>query len=143
MKNKKSQSSLIQQARQNLLESALDGTRTLKFIEALENFGHEYFRRSDDDAKLFVEGLQNIRTAVNNKIAKNVSDAFIFAEVSEGLNDFAYERLKMLSSGNYILIRYLEKYGNVPFSWSSKIEEDFKKEIEEVVEKETARRKAN
>jgi hypothetical protein len=46
----------------------------------------------------------------------------------------------MLSSGDYILIRYLEKYGNVPFSWSSKIEEDFKKEIEEVVEEETERR---
>lgn len=132
MKNNK----IIKEVTKNLKENALEMERMMRFVDAFRNIGFHMFDRSSDGlGKEFQEGLTKIRNAINGKYCQNMVNCFMWVGADDDIKDLALEKLeeRFDEKNRYIVMDFLEKYGNLPHTWKTKDENDLREEVKEKI----------
>ena len=136
MKNNKS---LLDIAKENVLEIALELERSIRYIDALQRFGWSMFSniRYNAESKDFTSGLQQARDALYARYCRALADCFLWVGVDEGIKDKSLEMLKerFKTESRMEIMGFLEKYGNVPNSYYEKDSQTFRAEVLEEIEK--------
>lgn len=131
---------LIKKAEKNILFAAKEAELTIKFIDALSNYGNKAFPRHDTDMCIhFFEGLQMMRNAVYTLYMHKIVDCFNLVGVGgRDVINYSKEKMKKIFDDkyNYHVMQFLDKYGNIKSHYSEEDEKDFRQEVKEALESE-------
>lgn len=105
----------------------------LKIIDALNNFGnracHEYVGK-----KKFFEGLSLMREAIYAEQSQALRECFYLVGVGgKEAEKYSIEMFEKVFCGDYAIMRFLEQWGDNPYSYKTKDEEEFKEECAEAL----------
>jgi hypothetical protein len=128
--------SLIDQAKQRTLETAIEAERLQRALDAWSNVGVNFFDKYTDpaDRETFLDGVQLMRNAIANKMFRAMGDHVMFFEDCKCMKDVLKERIEKYKEGKHSLMPFLNKWGRMPTSWPAEEEKQFQKEFNELHE---------
>ena len=121
---------LIKQAEENLVNICKvfdDLQEILKAISSVGNkYCHEYVAKND-----FLEGLQMMTRAIDKEHANAVRNCFMFAGVGgEKAKQYSLKMFREIfnEKERFAIMHFLDKYGQIPSSYKSTEEEEFRRQ---------------
>jgi hypothetical protein len=135
---KKPDTRLIDEARKNVLETALEMERTIRYIDALRSFGYSIFDPMlDDESRQFHDGIAKCRSAIFSKYGRALANCFMWVGIDKGLKDYSLQKLRdrFSKEEEKEIMSFLSCWGNIPHSYDGNIEETFRSEVLEEIER--------
>lgn len=130
-----SEKDYIKQAEQNAINRSRYFCDVIKVLDLLGRFGNAA-TREHVGRKEFFDGLGKIRNAVYAEYVDAMKDCFMFVGVG-GVEALEYSKEKFeehFGEDRYLIMNFLDQWGQLPGSWSGKVEEEFKKQAKEKIE---------
>jgi len=127
-------SEFIKQAEEMAIARAKEMSDMLEVLDALNMAGGRMFQ-IPEQIKDFSDGMQLIRKSFYAKYLNAISDCFLMVGVGgEKAAEYSREKFEELFSGNrYTIMNFLDKYGNIPTSYKTKDEKEFRDEAKELL----------
>lgn len=124
---------LIKEATQHVLNRAKFFTDMMDVMDSMQhsvnNYANEYVGAPD-----IREGFAKVRAGLYKELQKQLADAFIFSGVGgDEAEKYSREQARRVFGGNYAVMQFLSKSGQLPRSWACATEEAFRKELEEAL----------
>jgi hypothetical protein len=129
---------VLKEAEKNVVKIARFWQDMLKICDALNIVGNNACREhvARDD---FFKGLNILRNAMYRELVHSMSDCFVFSGVGgKEINDFSREQFEKLFHNDpkeckFVIMNFLEQFGQRPSSWYSDEEEKFRKQATEKI----------
>lgn len=139
MRNSKS---LLEEARQNILNICMDLQETMKILETLQSKGHHYFSEGrwyiqSIESTEFAEGISKMRNAIYSYYCKMIERAFCLIGVpNEKMQIYAKKKfVERFGDDDNEIMSFLTENGHSPGAYKASIQEEFRKEIDEEIKK--------
>ena len=129
--------SYIKKAVKKAIKNAKYFDDMFSVLDALNEFGNKACHDHVGKEKFF-KGLQEMRYALLNEYAYTMHNAFIFTHCSNELQEYSKEKFKEYFSEEhrYNIMKFLEDFNSVPFSWSVLDEKEFRAQAKELIKEE-------
>ena len=126
-------SKYLKQAEQNVVNRAKAYNDFLEIIDALSRFGIKACSSQSKDK--FFQGLQLMRDAIYTDQSMALRECFYFVGVGgKEAESYSKEMFKNAFGEDYSIMQFLEKWGNIPISYSALVEEEFRDECKQKIE---------
>ena len=126
-------SKYLKQAEQNVVNRAKAYNDFLEIIDALSMFGSKACSSKSKDK--FFQGLQLMRDAIYEDQSMALRECFYFVGVGgKEAESYSRKMFKTVFGEDYSIMQFLERWGNLPTSYSSLIEEEFRDECRKKIE---------
>lgn len=125
--------SLIEEAEQNVLNICKEMELAMDALMAFERFGNQATKHHLGRNQFF-EGLNMMRTALRKEYMEQISRCFALSGVGgEEAANYAKKKARDYFGGNYELMSFLDKWGNLG-SYNIADEKQFKEELKEALD---------
>ena len=128
----------IKEAERNVINNAKYCQDVLMVVDALRRFTYKFMdSRTDSDRYIRAqEAINQLRDAIYDQMNENIARCFVFTGVGgEDALNYSREKFKEHfgeeNGERYIIMHFLEEGGNLPMSWNSQEEKEFREQAKQ------------